>query len=74
MVKAVSIKGILDMNKSKVYSCKVGTIPASIVLRYNYKIEVNKVIKFSYFYQPGRYLEGRITQVNSDGYFFVELI
>jgi len=62
------------MNKSKGYNRKVGTIPAYIVLRYNYKIEINKVIIFSYFYSPGKYYEDKITQVNSDGYFFIELI
>jgi len=62
------------MNKVKYYNCKVGTIPSEIVLKHNYKIEIGKFIYFRHSFMANKYHQGVITQVNNDGYFFVELI
>ncbi len=60
-------------------SCKVGTIPERIWLRYRYRIEVGKMIlfrrhKFNLDGWQHEWTRGRIWRVNPDGYFFVELM
>lgn len=58
-------------------SCKVGTMPELIWLKHRYKIEVGKIILFRRWRTLSwehNWKQGHIWQVNSDGYFFVELI
>ena len=55
---------------SKIYVCKVGTLPSEIRLKHNYKIEVGKQIAYR-FEREHNWQEGEIWKVNDDGYFFV---
>lgn len=57
---------------AKVHPCKVGTVPGLVILRYNYKIEPNKRIVFRNADYGTKWQTGIITEVNDDGYFFIE--
>lgn len=56
-----------------IYTCKVGTLPSTIQLKYHYKIEPGKTIVYR-FVREHNWRIGEITKVNEDGYFFVKRI
>jgi hypothetical protein len=63
------------MSKAKVYHCKVGTIPASIIIKGRPKIQEDSRINFRYTRDDSSTTRlGKIDKVNDDGYFFVALI
>ena len=56
--------------KSKVYPCKLGTIPEFVNLRYNYKLEVGKIVKFKREREgQNQWKDGIIEDVHPSGYF-----
>lgn len=64
------------MSKPKLYNCKVGTIPATIMILGRPNIKVGARIKFRLerdIPNVGQYTHGIIDQINPDGYFFVSM-
>lgn len=57
----------------KKHPCKIGTIPSLVILKYRYKIKVGKRIIFREDQIGSKWMRGKITQVNDNGYFFVEV-
>ncbi len=49
----------------KLHTCKVGTIPSRIELKYNYKIEVGKIIKWRNE-NEFQWRDGEIWKVNDE--------
>lgn len=64
------------MAKPKFHNCKVGTIPARIMIRGRHRIEVGARIQFRLEKDApnvGQWTHGIIDKVNPDGYFFVSM-
>lgn len=63
------------MSKPRVYHCKVGTQPASIVIKGRPKIEKGARIQFRLAKgNTNVWTHGLIDQVNPDGFFFVAML
>jgi len=58
------------MSKPKLYSCKIGTVPALVILRYNYKLVPGKRIEVRYPQPNTKWQTVMIDRINPDGYFF----
>ena len=59
--------------RNKLWSCKEGTIPELIVLRYNYKIREGLRIIYRHENEgQNNWRTGIIWRVNPDGYFFID--
>lgn len=58
----------------KIHRCKVGTIPGLVVLKAGTKPSVDKKIEFRNPAHGSKWQFGRVTKVNDDGYFFIDLI
>lgn len=63
------------MAKPKLHSCKVGTQPWLVVLRGRSRPAVGRRLWFRRWDgSPGTWTSGIVTKINSDGYFFVDLV
>jgi hypothetical protein len=56
--------------KPKVYSCKIGTIPALVVIKGNSKSAINKKLAVRYAKNGEAYFNVIVDKINPDGYFF----
>lgn len=58
--------------KQRVFNGKIGTIPAMFHLRYNYKLEIGKVVKYKQTHEGrNQYATGVITKINPYNYLFI---
>lgn len=62
------------MTKQIIHSCKIGTVPRLVILRYNYKIEIGKKIIYRDWQHGSQWHRAIIDRVNSNGYFFAALL
>ena len=54
----------------KIYPCKIGTVPKTVVLKHNYKIEAGKFIELRESDQPHAWRSVFVDSINENGYFF----
>lgn len=59
---------------SKIRSCKIGTVPKTVIFKHKYKLEVGKKIQIRHNEDGAKYFQVVITKINSDGYFFADLL
>lgn len=62
-----------EWQRRKVYSCKVGTVPALVVFRHKYKPRVGLRMYVRYATRGSKFFRVTVTGVNDDGYFFCDL-
>lgn len=57
----------------KTHSGKIGTIPATVIFRHNYKLAVGKTITVRNWETGSKWYKVTIDRINNDGYFFASL-